>query len=141
MGQYDWKELYQMVERALATFYGADDATRRGALQARLDNLRRAEVIGVNPGKGQRNDYDRAQICKFLLALEFEEFGLAPAIIARLLTTCWETFSDIIERAVRTPRDDQDVVLWIYPNMMSARWRKYSEFAGIGDFHTRKGMV
>src|SRR4029077_4440724 len=38
MEEYQWNAPYQAVERALASLYGADDATRRGAFRARLDN-------------------------------------------------------------------------------------------------------
>ncbi len=141
MDEYKWEASYQAVERALASLYGADDAARRGAFRARLDNLKRARVLGLNPGKGQRNPYGPKEISKLLFALELEEFGITPAMIAKLFTERWVSFSDIISRAARKSRhDDQDVVLWIHPNMMSARWRKYSEFTEIGDFHTRKGM-
>ena len=68
---------YKVVERALARVYGADNAARRGAFRARLDNLKRAKVLGVNPGKGQRNTYDLKQISKLLVALELE-IGVTP---------------------------------------------------------------
>jgi hypothetical protein len=66
MEEYQWNAPYQAVERALASLYGADDATRRGAFRARLDNLKRARVLGVNPGKGQRNAYGPKEINKLL---------------------------------------------------------------------------
>jgi hypothetical protein len=141
MDEYRWEAPYQVVERALASLYGADDAVRRGAFRARLDNLKRAKVLGVNPGKGQRNPYGPKEISKLLVALEFEEFGITPAIIARLFTERWESFSDIISRAARKSRhDDQDVVLWIYPQLLSARWRGESELAEVGSFSSRKAM-
>ena len=62
---------------------------RPGAFRARLHNLKRAKVLGVNPGKGQRNAYGPKEINKLLVALELEEFGVTPAIITKLLTERW----------------------------------------------------
>ena len=132
---------YKVVERALASVYGADDAARRGAFRARLDNLKRARVLGVNPGKGQRNTYDLKQISKLLVALKLEEFGVTPAIIAKLFTARWELFSHIVARAARKQRpDDQDILLWIYPQFLSARWRGESELPEIGKLTGRRAM-
>jgi hypothetical protein len=141
MEEYRWNAPYQVVERALASLYGADDAVRRGAFRARLDNLKRAKVLGVNPGKGQRNAYGPEEIKKLLVALELEEFGVTPAIIAKLFTERWESLSDIISRAAhKTRRDDQDIVLWIYPQLLSARWRGENELPEIGKVPSRKAM-
>jgi len=141
MEEYQWNAPYQAVERALASLYGADDATRRGAFRARLDNLKRARVLGVNPGKGQRNAYGPKEINKLLVALELEEFGVTPAIITKLLTERWESFGDIVSRAARKSRlEDQDVVLWILPQLLSGRWRGESELPEIGSFASRKAM-
>ena len=141
MEEYQWNAPYQAVERALASLYGADDATRRGAFRARLDNLKRARVLGVNPGKGQRNAYGPKEINKLLVALELEEFGVTPAIITKLLTERWESFGDIVSRAARkSRREDQDVVLWIFPQLLSGRWRGKSELPEIGEVPSRKAM-
>ena len=141
MDKYKWEASYQAVERALASLYGADDAVRRGAFRARLDNLKRARVLGVNPGKGQRNPYGQKEINKLLVALELEEFGITPAIIAKLFTERWESFGDIISRAThKSRRNDQDIVLWIYPQLLSARWRGESELPEVGNFSSRKAM-
>ncbi len=141
MDKYKWDAPYQAVERALAGLCGADDAARRGAFRARLDNLKRAKVLGVNPGKGQRNSYGPKEINKLLVALELEEFGITPAIIAKLFTERWESFGDIISRAARKDgRPDQDIVLWIHPQFLSARWRGKSELAEVGSLSSRKAM-
>ena len=141
MDEYRWNAPYQAVERALASLYGADDATRRGAFRARLDNLKRAKVLGVNPGKGQRNAYGPKEIKKLLVALELEEFGVTPAIITKLLTERWESFGEIVSRAPRkSRREDQDVVLYIFPQLLSGRWRGESELPEIGEVPSRKAM-
>ena len=75
---------------------------RAGALSGRdFDNLKRAKVLGVNPGKGQRNAYGPKEIKKLLVALELEEFGVTPATITKLLTKRWESFGEIVSRAAR----------------------------------------
>jgi hypothetical protein len=141
MDEYRWDVPYQVVERALASLYGADDAVRRGAFRARLDNLKRAKVLGVNPGKGQRNPYGLKEINKLLVALELEEFGVTPAIIAKLFTERWESVGEIVSLAAhKSRREDQDVVLWIFPQLLSGRWRGESELPEIGKIPSRKAM-
>jgi hypothetical protein len=76
-----------------------------------------------------------------LVALELEEFGFTPAVIAKLFTARWDSVSHIVARAARKQHpDDQDILLWIYPQFLSARWRRQSELPEIGKLASRRAM-
>jgi hypothetical protein len=82
-----------------------------------------------------------AEISKLLVALELEEFGFTPAVIAKLFTARWDSVSHIVARAARKRHpDDQDILLWIYPQFLSARWRRQSELPEIGKLASRRAM-
>src|SRR5262249_10843514 len=102
--------------------YGADSA-QRGALRARLDGLKRAKAVGVNPGKGQRIVYDGEARVWLLLALELEEFGIEPAVIGALFERDREVLRKHVIKAANADSEDEDFLLTVQPAFVSAGWR------------------
>jgi hypothetical protein len=131
---------YQVVERALALMYGADDSAQRGALRARLDGLKRAKAVGINPGRGQRIVYDAEARVWLLLALELEEFGIEPAAIGALFERDRETLRKLAAKAANTGSKDEDILLTVQPAFVSAGWRGKSDLPTIGKIGGRKAM-
>jgi hypothetical protein len=130
---------YQVIERALASMYGANDAVQRGALRGRLDNLKRAKALGVNPGKGQRVVYDREAMIWLLIALELEEFGIAPTVIGALFAENRGKLGKFVDKAARA----EDFVLTVQPAFLSASWRGRKgkdALPEIGEIPGRKAM-
>lgn len=131
---------YQVIERALALMHGANDAAQRGALRARLDHLKRAKALGVNPGKGQRVVYDREAMVWLLIALELEEFGIGAPVIGELFEKDRELLRKLVAKAARDRGKAGDVVLTVQPAFMSAGWRGKSELPGLGEVPGREAM-
>lgn len=131
---------YQVIERALAFMYGADDAAQRGALRARLDHLKRAKVLGINPGKGQRVVYDREAMVWLLIALELEEFGIVPTVIGELFEKKRPPLRELVEKAARAQGKDEDIALTVQPAFLSASWRDVNELPEIGEIPGKKAM-
>ncbi len=131
---------YQVVERALALMYGADDAAQRGVLRARLDHLKRAKALGVNPGKGQRVVYDREAMVWLLIALELEEFGIVPTVIGDLFEKKRQRLRELVERAARAEGKDEDLALTVQPAFLSENWRGKRELPEIGEIPGREAM-
>jgi hypothetical protein len=135
---------YQVLERGLALLYGGDDSTQRGALRARLDGLKRAKVVGINPGKGQRIVYDQEARVWLLLALELEEFGHEPAIIGALFERDRETLRKLVTKAANADGKDEDLLLTVQPAFMSDGWRKKGKdelpLPAIGKINGRRAM-
>jgi hypothetical protein len=150
MAEDDFEEDYSVIEYALAALYGADDATRASLLRSRTDNLKRVGVLGINQRRGQSLVYNRDRAVRLGLALELQEFGIQPAVIAILFRTRWGTarqrqhakpqgaepprwISEIIDQARASDgQTDHDVILTVQPAFASARWRGESELPVIG---------
>jgi len=80
--------------------------------------------MGVSPGKGKKIDYSREQICQWLLALEFSEFGIDPTIIVSMIQRDWK----LLARYIRQAADEEsnagnEVILMMAPAVMSDPWR------------------
>ena len=114
---------YQVLERALALMLGADDSAQRGALRARLDALKRAKAVGLNPGRGQRIVYDHEARTWLLLALELQEFGIEPAVIGALFERDREILHKHVVKAANAKDEKEDLLLTVQPAFVSAGWR------------------
>src|SRR5262245_57919365 len=76
---------YAAVEKALAAVFSIDLATRKGAFRGRIQNLQRLGLAPKWPGKGRTVTYNDAAVWAWMIALEAEEFGVEPQMIARLV--------------------------------------------------------
>ena len=93
---------YGAVEKALATIHAATaDDVRRQAFRARINYFQRAKVLGaaVAVGKGTKNNYNVAQIERWLACLELTEIGLSPTTVGELVNGNWDLFEPIFRAA------------------------------------------
>jgi hypothetical protein len=116
---------YRQVETALAHVFRVDVEFQTRAFRGRINHLQRLGLpMGVNPGRGRKIDYSREQICQWLLALEFSEFGMDPKIIVAMIQREWKDLARFIRQAIDEESSaGNDVVLVLVPAQMSDPWR------------------
>src|SRR5947209_19544299 len=79
---------YAVVEQTLMGVHGFVEH-KQGAFRARLIHFQRLKIIPASPGKGRRVAYQREDIFRWAIALEFAEFGMAPTEIKKIVETNW----------------------------------------------------
>ena len=79
---------YAVVEQALMAVHGFLEQ-KKGAFRARLIHFQRLRIVPASPGKGRRIAYQREDIFRWAIALEFAEFGMDPTEIKKILDTNW----------------------------------------------------
>jgi hypothetical protein len=117
---------YGSVEQALADLFGADAATKTGALRGRLKHLQRLGLPGIEAGKGARISYTKSQVAQWVYALLMSEAGIDPTVSVDLIKKYWTAY---IERWTERATDDEarngnPVFLTLRPRLMSGDWSK-----------------
>jgi hypothetical protein len=82
---------FSTVEAALTQAY-CIPAKAEGAFRARLGTLQKQGLLGARnqPGKGVALHYGPDQFHRLVFACELLEFGIAPAVVLRLVESLWE---------------------------------------------------
>jgi hypothetical protein len=111
---------YATVEKALAKVFNADPGAQRGALRGRIKHLQRLGLTPKRPDKGRIIKYSDAAVWAWMIALELEEFGLDPTIIASLIKSCWDYLLKLIKLARKEPQDD--VIVGLETRFLSRAW-------------------
>jgi hypothetical protein len=75
------------LEAALRFMYRAEQRPR--AFLAKLDGLKRQNVLGIKTKRGPAPRYGRLEAVRLGLAVELSEFHLPPAVIAALFDKRW----------------------------------------------------
>jgi len=116
---------YRQVEAALACTFRVSVEFQTRAFRGRINHLQRLGLpMGVSPGKGKKIDYSREQICQWLLALEFSEFGIDPKIIVSMIQRDWKHLARYIRDAIDEEScAGNEVILVMTPAVMSDPWR------------------
>jgi hypothetical protein len=113
---------YGIVEKALAVAHGISEAVRPAGFRSMVSNLQKHGVLGPQSrvGRGAQLVYTPVEMHRLVLALEFSELGLTPAVVAALLDRYWEsTLKPIIFAAAgpigRVPEEPlgKDVILYL----------------------------
>jgi hypothetical protein len=117
---------YGAVEQALADLFGADAATKIGALRGRLKHLQRLGLPGIEAGKGSRISYTKSQVDRWMYALLMSEAGIDPTVSVGVIKQYWTT---MIERQTAKAtsgeaRNGNPVFLTLRPRLMSGDWSK-----------------
>lgn len=125
---------YAVVEKALASVFGADAETQAGALRGRLKNFQRLGLPGIEAGKGSRIPYSEAQIQQWLIALLMSEFNLPPTVTVEVLKKYWSTgpgFARWIKQATDAEAlAGNPIFLTLRPRLMSGgAWRAKGSLA------------
>ena len=122
---------YRDVEVALVAAYRVPK-TAAGAFRAKLTDAQKAGLLGATnrPGKGAAISYGPDEFHRLVFACEMFEFGIAPAIVLRLVDARWgqlrQMFRDAEKPAGKTadPTPD-DIVMYIGgAQMMIDAWSK-----------------
>src|SRR5438105_3638663 len=102
---------YGQVEAALAEVLKIPPENM-GAFRARLRHLRNIGLLNLpKPGSGRSIAYSWQQAVGMLLAIQFENVGVAPRVAAN-------TVPQIAAMMVRHQRGDQDTYVAIYPLLL-----------------------
>jgi hypothetical protein len=104
---------YAVVEQALMAVHGVVEK-KKGAFRARLIHFQRLKMVPASPGKGRRIGYQREDIFRWAVALEFAEFGMDPAEIKKLLDLDWFR----IGPAILDATDEADKHLFFHPSFL-----------------------
>lgn len=104
---------YAVVEKALMAVHGLVEQ-KRGAFRARLIHFQRLKVVPAAPGKGRRIAYQREDIFRWAVALEFAEFGIDPTEIKKMLDLNWPGIVQVVLEA----KDGPDKYLCFHPNFL-----------------------
>jgi hypothetical protein len=114
---------YARVEQALAAVFGISADVQVGMLRGRLIHLRRLGFGPKGSGRGTRIDYDYEAVCRWLIALKFEDIGIDPLIVINLIERTWEDrISKIVALANKKPGGDVFMAI-SYP-LLRAAWDK-----------------
>jgi hypothetical protein len=105
---------YAVVERALMAVHGFVEQ-KRGAFRARLIHFQRLQIVPAAPGKGHRIAYQKEDIFRWAIALEFAEFGIDPTEIKKLLDLNWRRVAQVVLGPKDGPRDKY---LFFHPNLL-----------------------
>jgi len=125
---------YAEAEFTLASIFKANSKAQVGAFRARLKHLKRLGIpLGINPGRGKKISYQRAELYQWCFCLELEEFGIDPSIITRIVREYWSKLLGPGFAAVAKESTDAQETLFVFvPQLMSVGWRPKQEFPGIG---------
>jgi hypothetical protein len=127
---------YATVERALANvFSAADDTARTGAFRGLIQNLRRLGLPEGGPGRGTAIVYGQDDVEAWLLALQFERFGVPPAGAVKSVKGQWKRLSNFIKRARAAKHGD--IVLVMETDFLSPRWTPGLDASITGFFEVR----
>lgn len=120
---------YATVERMLGAVFGVPE----GPLRGRIKNLQRLGLTTQTPGKGAKVVYDDDQIVRWVVALEFESFGIPPGPIVAYLKRSWDRrpgskrpvypLREVIAEARKSKNEQQDVFLQIKFNFLAPEER------------------
>jgi hypothetical protein len=81
---------YSQVESALARVHRIP-ASSLGAFRGRIKHLARLGLVPRSPGKGKKISYEKIDVYKWALALEFGQFGIDPTVIKLFIETHWRS--------------------------------------------------
>src|SRR5215813_409928 len=123
---------YAKVERGLAVMLGADDATMRGSLRARLKRLSTLKLLDPGPGKGERRQYSRKEVYILALALLLMDGGVDPirVVPALLSEETWKRIEGKIRQAAECP-DDNPMMLYCRVRAISGLWTSGDPLAAL----------
>jgi hypothetical protein len=122
---------YAEVEAILAGLFAADDKAQKGPLRGRLQHMRRLRLpLGddLHQGRGRHAAYQVPDVWQLAFALELQEFGLDPSLIAAIIRQHWDkTVLPAFERAEAAIREGAaeksgDRYLFASPSLMSGPW-------------------
>jgi hypothetical protein len=102
---------YNRVEEALARVHRIPRQLR-GAFKARIKHFQRLGMVPQSPGKGKKIAYERADVYRWAVGLEFVEFGIDPTAIKPFLERHW---SDLKTHLDASP----DKLLVFHPRFLS----------------------
>ena len=106
---------YSQVETALAkTFAIRNEAL--GAFRGRIKHFQRLGLVPSSPGKGRKISYEREDIYKWAIGLEFAEFGVDPSLIKNFINFfAWH----YVEQHLLNDAHAPDKLFVFYPNLLS----------------------
>jgi hypothetical protein len=127
---------YAAVEKALAKVFGAeDDAARTGAFRGLIQHCRRLGLPEDGPGRGKAKIYGQDEVDAWLIALQFERFGVPPAGAVKSVKTQWKRLSNFVKRARAAKHGD--IVLVVETDFLSPRWTPGLNASITGFFEVR----
>ena len=100
---------YAMIEAALVELHGIAPET----LRSRFGAFQRGGLLGKQPGRGARLQYEADQLHRVVLAFELTQMGVSPTTVLWLIQSHWDKrLRDIFMNAERAlVRKTSDVVL------------------------------
>jgi hypothetical protein len=113
---------YAVVEKALAKVFGAEgDVARTGAFRGLIQNFRRLGLPENGPGRGKAIIYGHDEVDAWLIALQFERFGVPPASAVKSVKSQWKRLANFTKKARAAKHGD--IVLVVETDFLSPRWR------------------
>jgi hypothetical protein len=108
---------------------------RTGAFRGLIQNLRRLGLPEDGPGRGKAIAYGQDDVDAWLLALQFERFGVPPAGAVKSVKGQWKRLSNFIKKA-RVAKHG-DIVLVVETDFLSPRWTPGLDASITGSFEVR----
>jgi hypothetical protein len=116
---------FKQTEAALARLHRVPDLAL-GAFRGRLTHFQRIGITPQAPGKGKKIPYEKIDIYKWAVALEFAEFGIDPTTIKLFLDANWRK----IRQGLLDLDCSRDRFLFFHPRFQGGKFPRSMQQSG-----------